>query len=107
MKGRRSMRTVAGLWVFAFLMGAVTSLERAARADPPAQQSPTAFSPPKPDDTTAMPVPTDLTVAHPGGITAEQVSQSAAATSWAAKANEETLRGAAARVDEAWAAFLP
>ena len=58
-------------------------------------------------DTNPMPVPTDLTQAHAGGITADQVAVRAAATSWSAKANEEALRGAAARVDEAWAAFLP
>jgi outer membrane protein TolC len=48
-----------------------------------------------------------LTQAHAGGITADQVSVRAATTSWNARANEETLRAAAARVDEAWASFLP
>jgi outer membrane protein TolC len=43
----------------------------------------------------------------PGGITSDQVGARAAATSWSAKASEETLRSAAARVDQAWAAFLP
>ncbi len=59
------------------------------------------------DDTAPVPVPDDLIRAHEGGITSEQVFARAAATSWTAKANEETLRGAAARVDEAWASFLP
>jgi outer membrane protein TolC len=54
-----------------------------------------------------MPVPTDITKAQPGGVTSEQVFERAAETSWSAKANEEALRGAAARVDQAWAAFLP
>jgi outer membrane protein TolC len=45
--------------------------------------------------------------AQPGGITAEQAGARAAQTSWAAKASMENLRGAAARVDAAWAAFLP
>jgi outer membrane protein TolC len=54
-----------------------------------------------------MPVPDDLTKAQPGGITADQVFTRAAATSWSAKAGEAALRGAAARVDEAWASFLP
>ncbi len=49
----------------------------------------------------------ELLVVHPGGLTAEQVGARAAATSWNAQASEENLRGAAARVDEAWAAFLP
>jgi outer membrane protein len=59
------------------------------------------------DVTTPLTVPTDLVVAHPGGITADQVGVRAAATSWSAKASEQDLRGAAARVDEAWASFLP
>jgi outer membrane protein TolC len=58
-------------------------------------------------DTTPLPVPADLVEAKPGGLTADQVGTRAAATSWTAKANEEALKGAAARVDEAWAAFLP
>jgi outer membrane protein TolC len=52
-------------------------------------------------------VPVELTQVQPGGLTAGQVAARAAATSWNAKASEENLRGAAARVDEAWAAFLP
>ena len=44
---------------------------------------------------------------QPGGVTADQAGVRAAATSWNAKASLETLRGAAARVDEAWAGFLP
>jgi outer membrane protein len=55
----------------------------------------------------ALPVPTDLLQPHPGGITAVQVGARAAATSYSAKASEENLRGAAARLDEAWAGFLP
>jgi outer membrane protein TolC len=67
----------------------------------------TAAPPTTGDDTAPVPVPTDLTQAHPGGITPDQVFARSAATSWSAKADEEALRGAAARVDEAWAAFLP
>jgi outer membrane protein TolC len=59
------------------------------------------------DVTTPLTVPTDLVEARPGGITADQVGVRAAATSWSAKASEQDLRGAAARVDEAWASFLP
>jgi outer membrane protein TolC len=40
-------------------------------------------------------------------VTSEQAGVRAARTSWSAKAATEQLRGAAARVDEAWAAFLP
>jgi outer membrane protein TolC len=59
------------------------------------------------DDTAPLPVPDDLMRAQPGGVTADQAGARAAQTSWSAKASMESLRGAAARVDEAWAAFLP
>jgi outer membrane protein len=62
---------------------------------------------PPPPDTTVTPPPRELLEVHAGGLTAEQVGERAAATSYNAKANEEALRGATARVDEAWAAFLP
>ncbi len=41
------------------------------------------------------------------GLTSDQVGKRAAQTSYTAKANEEALRAAAARVDQAWASFLP
>jgi outer membrane protein len=59
------------------------------------------------DDTSPLPVPNDLVKAQPGGITADAAGQRAAQTSWQAKASMENVRGAAARVDEAWAAYLP
>jgi len=59
------------------------------------------------DDTAPTPVPADLLKLQPGGITADQAGARAARTSWSAKAAQETLRGAAARVDAAWASFLP
>jgi outer membrane protein len=42
-----------------------------------------------------------------GGLTAEWVGRRAAETSYSAKAARENVRSAAARVDQAWAAFLP
>src|SRR6516225_2502280 len=77
-----------------------------ARAQPPPG---VAQAPAKPttDDTAPLPVPSDLVVAQAGGLTAVQAGTRAAATSWNAKASMETVRGAAARVDEAWASFLP
>jgi outer membrane protein TolC len=54
-----------------------------------------------------MPVPEELLRTQPGGLTADQAGARAGRTSWSAKAAEEGLRGAAARVDEAWASFLP
>ncbi|MEO6418352.1 MAG: TolC family protein, partial [Polyangiaceae bacterium] len=53
------------------------------------------------------PVPTELLRISPSGITAEQVGARAASTSYTGKAAEENLRSAAARVDAAWASFLP
>ncbi len=45
--------------------------------------------------------------ADPGGFSADAVGKRAAETSYQAKASEQALRGAAARVDAAWAGFLP
>ena len=44
---------------------------------------------------------------EPNGLTADAVAKRAAQTSYQAQASAEALRGAAARVDAAWAAFLP
>jgi outer membrane protein TolC len=49
----------------------------------------------------------DLLRIEGGGVTADQVGARAATTSFSAKAQQENLRGAAARVDQAWMAFLP
>jgi outer membrane protein TolC len=57
--------------------------------------------------TTAMVVPDDLLHLAPGGLTSDQVGRRAAATSFTVKQNEESLKAAAARVDESWQAFLP
>jgi outer membrane protein TolC len=50
---------------------------------------------------------TELLKVSPSGLTAEQVGTRAAATSYQAKAAEESLRAAAAAVDAAFAQFLP
>jgi outer membrane protein TolC len=87
----------------AILMGLSAWLaSNAARA-----QGAPAAPPQAPIDTTPMPVPDELLRVQPGGLTAEQAGARAARTSWSAKASMENVRGAAARVDEAWAAFLP
>jgi outer membrane protein TolC len=52
-------------------------------------------------------VPSDLLRATEGGLTSAQVGDRAAETSYTAKVQNQALRSAAARVDEAWAAFLP
>ncbi len=59
------------------------------------------------DEAAPVEVPSDLVQVHPGGLTADQAGVSASRTSWNAKASEEQLRSAEARVDEAWASFLP
>jgi outer membrane protein TolC len=49
----------------------------------------------------------DLNTAVAGGITADQVAQRAAETSYQAKAAEETANAADARADGAWTNFIP
>ncbi len=68
-----------------------------------AQEAP----PPATTRTAPEPIPVDLMRIEPSGLTADQVGARAAATSFTAKAQEENLRGAAARVDQAWVNFLP
>ena len=93
-----------------------------AQEHPPAPVAPIVVppgAPPTPAQTTVAPlatfdndtaparIPSGLVGVHPGGLTADQAGIHAAATSWNAKASLESLRGASARVDEAWAGFLP
>jgi outer membrane protein TolC len=59
------------------------------------------------DEAAPIEVPSDLVQVHEGGLTAEQAGTRASTTSWNAKASEESLRSAEAKVDSAWAAFLP
>jgi outer membrane protein TolC len=101
------MRTAAW-WGVAILVGTSASFATAASAQQPPLPAPPAAAPVTQDtSTTPLPVPTELTQVRPGGLTAGQVGARAAATSWNAKASEASLQGAAARVDAAWAAFLP
>jgi outer membrane protein TolC len=60
-----------------------------------------------PASSTPMPVPEELLQPHPGGLTADQVGVRAMETAFQAKQALETMRAAEARVDAAWAAFLP
>jgi outer membrane protein TolC len=75
---------------------------RAAEAQPAPSAPPTIG-----DETTLVPVPNELLQTSPSGLTADQVGARAVATSFTAKAYEQTLRAAAARVDQAWSAYLP
>jgi outer membrane protein len=96
------MRNRAGGGI-AILVGLSTVLAGgAARA-----QGAPAAPPQAPSDTSPLPIPDELLRVQPGGLTADQAGARAARTSWSAKASMENVRGAAARVDEAWAAFLP
>jgi outer membrane protein TolC len=89
------------LWLATVVAGAQQALPPP--PPPPLAQPPATVA----TDVALLPVPTELVRAQPGGLTSDVVGSRAAATSWNAKASEETVRGAAARVDEAWAAFLP
>ncbi|HQY64977.1 MAG TPA: hypothetical protein PK141_26475, partial [Polyangiaceae bacterium] len=103
---RRSARLLLSL-AFAF---ASLPLCRLARA----QGSPTPVLPPpaSPARADAAPVAEVSPLALEGGapsgaLTAEIVGRRAAETSYVAKAAQESVRSAAARVDQAWVAFLP
>jgi outer membrane protein TolC len=91
------------------LTGTSTALAQQPAAPLPPLVPPAApaASPGAADDTTPLPIPQELIQLQPGGITADQAGSRAAQTSWQAKASMENVRSAAARVDGAWAAFLP
>jgi outer membrane protein len=102
------MRTLVASGRIAILVGVSLSAVSIARAqERPPQQPVPPTAPATTDEGAPLRIPSELVQVNPGGITAEQAGVRAAATSWDAKASEENLRGAAARVDEAWAAFLP
>ncbi|MDP8998602.1 MAG: TolC family protein [Myxococcota bacterium] len=86
------------------LTAATAGAQEATPSSPPVPQGPVA---PMVERAAPVAVPTDLVRAQPGGLTSEQAGMRAGATSWSAKASMEAVRGAAARVDEAWASFLP
>ncbi len=103
------MRTVVGVALFVGLLPPVllVALDVRAQATPAPVSTADSSAPSMSGDTSPIAVPSDLTQARPGGITADQVGERAAATSWTAKANEEALRAAAALVDQSLASFLP
>jgi outer membrane protein len=113
-----TMRT--GSWgAFALLIGSGLAVPAVANAQQPPPATPPATPTATPtttatttttttgDDTTPIAVPAELLKLQPGGLTASDAGARAAQTSWSAKASMETLRSAAARVDAAWAAYLP
>src|SRR5271155_883702 len=100
---RRSFLT-SGLVVAALASGANALAQGAREVRPaPVEEAPGVT----PASTTPMAVPEDLLRTTPGGLTADQVGQRAMETSFAAKQSIETMRAAQARVEAAWAGFLP
>ncbi len=83
----------------------------AAPGSPAAPGAPTApLTPPAPGAPVVpgpSPASAELSATPAGALTADLVGRRAADTSYSAKAAEEAVRSAAARVDQAWAAFLP
>lgn len=109
---------VAGFGVApsAFAQGAPPApVGQPAAAVPGQTMVPTSGTPATPTTNTAVagPVPDtgehlpDLVRATPGALTADQVAKRAAQTSYSARAAEAGIRAAAARVDAAWANFVP
>lgn len=103
-----------------FTWSSVTSAQPTPPKTPPAASSaapspaaPALPAPPAPPpdyvpaSTTPVTIPPELSKIVPNGLTADQVATRAAQTSYSARAAEENLRGAAARVDSAWSGFLP
>ncbi|WP_394847489.1 TolC family protein [Pendulispora brunnea] len=86
---------------------------QAARPPQPGATPPAGAQAPKPGAATPAVtapterIPTELTEFSPSGVTSDQVGQRAAATSFQAKAQMEALNAAQAKVDAAWAGFLP
>lgn len=114
----RSSLGVGAAWVVAIAVAAPSAFAQQPVPPPPPAPPQGAAPPPASapagapttganEDLSPLPVPNELVKAQPGGITADQAGVRAAQTSWQAKASMENVRGAAARVDEAWASFLP
>ncbi len=78
------------------------------QAPPPAAAGPTqgtATAPPNAGE--ARPASADQIPIDPKGLTADSVGARARSTSFTVKAQAESLRAAAARVDQAWVNYLP
>jgi outer membrane protein TolC len=101
------------VWSSGFVVAAVLgSVGSATRAEAQAQATEGAGAASEvpgltPSSTVPMAVPEDLLHTSTGGLTADQVGQRAMDTSFSAKQALETMRAAQARVNAAWANFLP
>lgn len=84
-----------------------TPKDDAKGADTDADPSTGAASAEASSKTAPAQIPEELLEARPGGITADQVANRAARTSYQAKAGREKIRAAAATLDSTWGQFLP
>jgi len=110
----RTIRPIAALGILVAstaLYAEPSFAQRTSTQTPTPSPSPTASASPStlppPASVAPVEVPQDLLRAVSGGLTNDQVGVRAASTSYASKAALENLRSAAARVDQAWSAFLP
>ena len=101
-------------WSVGIALGLSASLTGAAAFAQQPQPNASAAAPTAPTAPTAPAAivpppeaPRELLEVTAGGLTAETVAARAGATSYTAAAADANLRGAAARVDAAWAAYLP
>jgi outer membrane protein TolC len=99
-------------WALSLFLGAeVLATSASAQTAPPRAVPPPVVPPPTSlgpaVQVTFEPVPSELLAVSPGGLTNADVGKRAAETSYNARAQGEAMKSAAARVDEAWAAFLP
>ncbi|HEX7663056.1 MAG TPA: TolC family protein, partial [Polyangiaceae bacterium] len=109
MLGRRNLQNAIVLGAATFLAAPAafaqtptgTTPVKTPAADPGLQSAPT--PPPAPE----TPQDSELLKPTPNGLTSEAVAKAAAESSYQAKAAESALAAAAARVDAAWANFLP
>ncbi len=92
----------------------LVAAEARAQAVAPASPAEAARAPAPPADAASglvpvqsSPPPEDLLAPSASGLTSEAVGRRAVATSFTVKQQEESLKAAAARVDQSWQAFLP
>lgn len=109
---RRTVLALAGVVANALVASVASAQQPVAPAPAPTTVTPTpaaaATAPSAPARADAsQPASPDLLRATPGALTSAEVARRAAETSFSAKASEEAIRAAAARVDAAWANYLP
>lgn len=90
------------------LVGVIAAAPSAfAQAPQPGPQPDTGVTSAPPPPAGQTPLDSELLRVSPNGLTSDAVGKRAAQTSYQAKASEQGLQAAAARVDAAWASFLP